>query len=807
MWKNYFKIAYRNLKRNKVYSAINIIGLSLGMSASILICLFILDELSYDSFIPDGHRIYRANVMGKLNGNEFTSATSATPMGPAIENEIAQVEEVVRFGMMRTFPLKLEEKAFTEPVVLAADPNFFEFFGFRLIKGNPQTALSGPDKVVLTQTVAEKYFGEEDPIGKTIFSGSNQTPLEVTGVSEDVPANSHLAFDAVISGENWWFFEQDNWTSNNIFTYYKVVEGANPGDIQKALNGFVEKYVGEEIQMFLGISLQAFREQGNAYGIQTMPLHDIYLKSETNDEIKASGNEQYLFLFGGIAVFILLIACINFMNLSTARSANRAKEVGVRKSIGAQKSRLISQFLSESILNSVLAGLLSLGIILILLQPFNAFSGKDLGFGFLLQPQFILGFLVFVVLVGLIAGSYPAFYLTAFGPAAVLKGKIRTGMKRSQLRSSLVVFQFFISTALIISSMVVYKQLGYMQEKNLGFDKENVLSLLHVRALGKNQEGFKQDLLNQTGFANASFANSLPPRVDWNSVMRTKDKQQDILCNINVVDENHLETLGLSLAKGRFFSKDIPSDTGAILVNETAFAQMGWTELDGTQEVGGFWSEDGSVTYRKVIGILEDYNYESLRQNVRPLVMMLGSQRDFNEIAIRLGPGQVAEKLDVLESIWKKHANGAPFEYTFLDSDFNLLFQKEQKMGNIILIFTVLAIGIACLGLFGLAAYTAEQRSKEISIRKALGASMVNLVTLLSKDFTLLVVLAFLLAGPLSYFFLEKYWLQNFAYRTEIGWWLILLAGLISILIAWVTISFQSFRTAASNPVNYLKSE
>ncbi|WP_026950267.1 ABC transporter permease [Algoriphagus mannitolivorans] len=807
MWKNYFKIAYRNLKRNKIYSAINIIGLSLGMSASILICLFILDELSYDEFIPEGHRIYRANVLGKMNGNEFTSSTSATPMGPAMAEEIAQVEEVVRFGLMRTFPLKLEEKAFTEPVVLAADPNFFEFFGFKLIKGNPQTALLGPDKIVLSQSVAEKYFGEEDPIGQTILSGSNQTPLEVTGVSEDMPDNSHLDFDAVISGENIWFFEQENWTSNNIYTYYKLVEGANPEDIQKALNGFVEKYVGEEIQMFLGISLQAFREQGNAYGIQTIPLRDIYLKSETNDEIKASGNEQYLVLFGGIAVFILLIACINFMNLSTARSANRAKEVGVRKSIGAQKSRLISQFLSESILNSFLAGLLALAIIVILLKPFNNLSGKDLGFGFLIQPEFILGFLFFMILVGLVAGSYPAFYLTSFGPAAVLKGKIRAGMKRSQLRSSLVVFQFFISTALIISSMVVYKQLGYMQEKNLGFDKENVLSLLHVRALGENQGAFKQELLNQTGFSNASFSNSLPPRVDWNSVMRTKDKQQDILCNINVVDENHLETLGLSLAQGRFFSKDIPSDTGAILVNETAFAQMGWTELDGTQEIGGFWSEDGSVTYRKVIGVLEDYNYESLRQHVRPLVMMLGSRRDFNEIAVRLSPGQVGDKLDALETIWKMHANGAPFEYSFLDSDFNLLFQKEEKMGNIILIFTVLAIGIACLGLFGLAAYTAEQRSKEISIRKALGASMVNLVTLLSKDFTLLVVLAFMLAGPLSYFFLEKYWLQNFAYRTEIGWWLILIAGLISIVIAWVTISFQSFKTAASNPVDYLKSE
>lgn len=807
MWENYLKIAMRNLKRNKIYSAINIIGLSLGMAASILICLFILDELSYEKFIPDADRIYRANVSGKMNGNEFTSATSATPMGPAMESEIAQVEETVRFGMMRTFPLRVEDKAFTEPIVLAADPNFLSFFGFQLIKGNPETALSGPDKIVLTQSVAEKYFGEEDPIGKTIYSGSEKKPLEVTGLVADVPANSHLDFDAVISGENWWFFDQENWTSNNIYTYYKLVEGANPADIDVALNGFVVKYVGDEIQKFLGISLDAFKEQGNAYGIHTMALPDIYLKSDTDDEIKASGNMQYLYLFGGIAVFILLIACINFMNLSTARSANRAKEVGVRKSIGAYKSRLITQFLTESILNSVFAGLIALGIILILLQPFNAISGKDIGLSFLIQPQFVFGFLTFILLIGLVAGSYPAFFLTSFSPASVLKGKIRAGMKRSHLRSGLVVFQFFISTVLIISSMVVYKQLGYMQEKNLGFDKENVISLLHIRALGNNQEAFKQDLINQTGFSNASFANSLPPRIDWSSVMRTKDNQQDILCNINVVDENFLENMGMKLVGGRFFSKDIPSDTEAVLVNETAFAQMGWTELDGNQAVGGFWDDDGSITYRKVIGILEDYNYESLRQNVRPLVMLKGGKNDFNEIAIRINPGQISDKLDVLEQTWNKHADGAPFEYSFLDADFNLLFQKEQKMGNIILIFTVLAIGIACLGLFGLAAYTTEQRSKEISIRKALGASMASLVTILSKDFTLLVIIAFILAGPLSYFFLEKYWLQNFAYRTEIDLGLILIAGMISILIAWLTVSYQSFKTAASNPVDYLKNE
>lgn len=807
MWKNYLKIALRNMRRNKVYSAINIIGLSLGIAASVLIFLFVFDELSYDQSIPDGDRIYRVNVTGKLNGNEFTSVSSAAPLAPTMKTQIAQVEDAVRFGVMRTYPLLQGQKAFTESLVMVSDPNFFEFFGIRLLKGNVATALQGPDKIVLSESTARKYFGEEDPVGKTIEGGADKKKLEITGIAEDMPFNSHLDFDAVISGENWWYFEQENWTSNNLMTYYRIAPGADPHLIQNTLNDFVIKYVGDEIQQFLGISMQAFQEQGNAYGLFAVPLRDIYLKSNNSDEIKTPGNIQYLYLFSGIATFILLIACINFMNLSTARSANRAKEVGVRKSIGAHKKRLIGQFLSESMLYSGIAGIVALVIIGLFLQPFNILAGKDMGFELLIQPQFVLGFLAFLILVGLLAGSYPAFYLTAFSPVAVLKGNLRAGVKRSSLRSGLVVFQFLISIALMISSLVVYKQLKYMQEKNLGIDKENVLALLHTRSLGSNEQSFKQELLAQTGFVAASYSNVLPPRMDWTSVMRTKDKQQDILCYINYVDEDYLSALGFTLSSGRFFSKEIPSDTGALLVNEAAMALMGWTEIDGTQELGGFWSEDASVTYRKVIGVIQDFNFESLKQNVRPLVVMHGGDNVYNEMAIRISPGQVAEKVAELETIWKKYAGGAPFEYSFLDEDFNLLFQKEQKMGQIVLIFTALAIGIACLGLFGLAAYTTEQRSKEISIRKALGASMVNLVTILSKDFTLLVVIAFLIAGPLSYFLLEKYWLQNFAYRTDIDLVLIVFAGVFSILIAWLTVSYQSFKTAASNPVDYLKSE
>lgn len=528
--------------------------------------------------------------------------------------------------------------------------------------------------------------------------------------------------------------------------------------------------------------------------------------SNLSEEIKPAGSIQYLYVFGAIALFIIVIACINFMNLSTARSANRAKEVGVRKSVGAGKGRLIRQFLSESMVYSFVSGFFALVLIILALRPFNALSGKDLGLELFANPLILLGYLGFMILIGMMAGSYPAFYLTSFSPVAVLKGKIRSGVKRSGFRNGLVVFQFIVSISLIISSMVVYKQLNFMQEKDLGFDKENVLKLLHTRSLGKNAEAFKQELLGNTGFLAASYANALPPNIDWNSVFKTSDTNQDFLCNINFVDHDHLETMKYELVMGRFFSKDYPSDTGAIVLNESAFRQMGWTTLDGNQRLGGFWNVNSEPVEREVIGVLRDFNFESLKSSVRPLIMTLGSNST-QEMAIRIGPGELGSKLEFLEATWKKHADGAPFEYSFVDQNFDALFQSEQKMGNIILIFTVLAISIACLGLLGLAAYTTEQRSKEISIRKTLGASMAHLVTILSKDFTLLVLVAFVIAGPLAYYFMTNYWLSNFAYRVEVDVLLILLAGLISITISWLTVSYQSFKTAANNPVDYLKNE
>lgn len=806
MLKNYLKITFRNLVKNKVYSGINILGLSLGMAASILIIIYIVDELSYDKFHPQGELIYRVGMRGKMNGNDFNMALSPSPMSQALKDEVPEVADAIRMGAFRTMPIRYEEKTFTEPMMLVAEPNFFEFFAFELLQGDPKTALAGTDRIVLTESASKKYFGEADPMGQIILRGSDKRATEVSGVVADPPHNSHLDFDMILSSESWEYMKDLQWSSNNLYTYYRIHPGSDPENVKTALDNFIQKYFGPEIEQYLGISLKAFLDAGNQFGYLSQPLHQIHLYSDLDEEIKPGGSIQYLYIFAAIALFIIVIACINFMNLSTARSANRAKEVGVRKSVGAGTGRLIGQFLSESMVYSFISGFIALFLIILALNPFNSLSGKDLGLSLFANPLVILAFFGFMILIGLMAGSYPAFYLTAFSPAAVLKGKIRTGVKRSNFRNGLVVFQFFVSISLIISSMVVYKQLNFMQEKNMGFEKENVIKLLHTRSLGQKSEAFKQELLANSGFAKASFANALPPNIDWSSVFKTSDSKQDFLCNLNFVDHDHLETMKYKMVMGRFFSKDYPSDTGAIILNESAFRQMGWSKLDGNQRVGGFWNVNSEPVDREVIGVIQDFNFESLRNNVRPLIMTLGPEPN-SEMAIRINPGDLLAKLDFLEKTWKKHSDGAAFEYSFVDANFDALFNKEQKMGNIILIFTILAISIACLGLFGLAAYTTEQRSKEISIRKALGASLANLVTILSKDFTILVVIAFVIAGPLSYYLMNKYWLVNFAYRVDIDLIMILIAGIISISIAWLTVSYQSFKTALNNPVDYLKNE
>jgi putative ABC transport system permease protein len=799
---NYLKTAFRIMLRQKAYSTINIVGLSVGIAATLIIVIYVVDELSYDTFHQNSAQIYRVRFSGRLQGNEFNASSSPAPVAEAMKKEIPEVEEAVRFGLWRTMPMSFEDKNFTEGRMLVADSNFFQFFTFPLIAGDPKTVLQGTNKVVITQSVAKRYFGNENPLGKIMLRGAEKTATEVTGIAQDPPHNSHIDFDMILSGQSWDYMKDTRWTSNNLYTYVKLHPVADVQKVKKQLDILVEKNMGGELEKYLGMTFKQFREQGNTVGLFIQPLLDIHLHSNLSEEITPNGNSQYLYIFSAIALFIILIACINFMNLSTARSANRAKEVGVRKTIGALRTRLIFQFLSESLVYSFLSTAVAMVIIYIALTPFNLLSGKELSFTIFAHPLVIGSIVLFTILIGLIAGSYPALYLTAFNPAQVLKGKIRSGFKNSALRNVLVVFQFIISIALIFGSMVVYRQLGHMQEKNLGFNKENVLSLLHTYSLKKTATAFKNELATHPEFKGASFANRLPPNVDWNSAFRKGGTDQDFLLSVYQVDYDHLTTMGYTMAEGRFFSREFPTDTAAIILNETAFKQMAFNALDDAI-VLSYQSE--KPTPLKVIGVLKDFNYESVRNTIKPMGILLGREPNA-EMAIRLSSGNIQEKIKLLETIWKKYAPGAAFEYSFIDQNFDALFRAEERMSRIILIFTILAIGIACLGLFGLATYTAEQRAKEIGIRKVMGASISQVMVLLSKDFTVLVLIAFVIAAPLGWYFAES-WLSGFAYRASIDVWLVIVSGFVSLVIALLTISFQSIKAARENPVKAMKSE
>ena len=572
--------------------------------------------------------------------------------------------------------------------------------------------------------------------------------------------------------------------------------------MQGKLNGLVEKYVGPEIEQYLGLTLKKFKEQGGDYGFRLQPLTDIHLKSRLDSEIGVNGNITYLYIFGIIAFFIITIACINFMNLSTARSANRAREVGIRKASGAARGGLINQFLTESILFSFIATLLAVGLIIMLLPLFNNLAGKEIKLQILWDGNTLGALAVIIVLIGLLAGSYPSLYLTSFKPAEVLKGKLRTGLKSRGVRSILVVFQFTISIGLIVCTLTVFKQLTMIQTKNLGFNQENVLVIKNVFRLGENREVFKNELKNFHGIMHVSSSSSLPPNIDNNTVFRTMGKnQKEQILYWYYADHDHLAAMDINLSDGRFFSEDFPADSSAIILNEAAMSSIGWENHENQKIITFNKSHQGDVL--NVIGVVKDFNFESLKSRIRPMAIVLGSG---NLFAVRLAPGDLQEKLSLIESKWKKFVPETPFEYVFLDENLESLYRNEQRLSEIFILFTTLAITIASLGLLGLATFTAEQRSKEIGIRKVLGATAGHIVILMTGNFTKLVLISFVLAIPFAYLFLSK-WLQGFAYKVDIGIVSFLTGGFIAFFIAFITVGFQSLKAAMTNPVNALRSE
>lgn len=805
MFINYIKVAIRNIMKNKVYSFINILGLAVGIACCIAILLFVRDELSYDKFNINGNEIYRLCINVKVGNTEAHSPKSPPPMGAALLHDLP---EVLGFTRIRNFGypvLRYKDKTFSEERFFDVDSTFFDIFTVKFLEGDPKVALTQPNNVVITESMAKKYFGNEDPMGK-ILNADRNTDWIVSGVVQDVPKNSHFHYDFLGSLTSSADSRSTSWLSNNYYTYLLLRKGTNAEAFQKKINSEILKYISPQISAITGATLNQLRKQGDKYEFFIQPLYSIHLFSHLDYEIESNSDISYVYIFSIIAAVILLIACINFVNLETARSEKRAKEVGIRKTLGSNRSQIIGQFIAEAVLMSMLAVLLAVVLDEIFLPLFNNIAGKEMSSGIFENIYSIPLLIIFAIFVGIMAGSYPAFYLSSFQPVKVLKSELRRGNRKSVLRSGLVIFQFAVSIALFIGTFIINNQLKFIQTKNLGFNKEQVIIISKTDDLGGQIQSFEKRLLTNPDVLKVSNSSAIPGNQGGDSGCSLKDTPGSQLQDARIMtcDENFAGTYKLKMKQGRFFSDEHPSDTAAIVVNEALSKAFGVKNIVGKYLV--FPGDVQTFTYQ-IIGVVKNFNYESLHKEIRPLVIRLYSDKGFGQfVSVRIAPNNYKSTISFLEATWKKYAGNEAFEYNFLDKDLANLYLNEQRTSNIATIFSVLAIFIACLGLLGLAAFVTEQRTKEIGIRKSLGASVPEIVILLSKEFTKWVLIANAIAWPLAYFIMNN-WLRNFAYRITLTPWVFLVSGILALLIALLTVSIHAIRAATANPILSLRYE
>ncbi len=803
MLKNYLKIALRNLLKFKAYSLINILGLAIGVAACMMILLYINDELSYDKFNTKADQIYRVHTYAKLAGNESNIAVSPAPLGETLVEEYPEVIQYTRLMPNNTMLIRYKNNVFNESNFFWADSTLFDVFTIPFIKGNPRTALTQPHTIVLTENLAKKYFGEEDPMDK-IMKFEDGTPYTVKGVVKNCPANSHFHYDIFASIASLGLRNTKFWVSNSFYTYVVLKKDVPGFVLQSKLPEFVKKYAGPQLRELFGTSYEELRKRGSLYEFHAQPLTSIHLNSHLDYEIEPNSDIKYIYIFSVIALFILIIACINFMNLSTARSTLRSKEVGMRKVLGSTKIQVIKQFLAESILLTFIAVVVAVVLAEAFLPSFNELAGKQLQISFFNNWLTIPILFLSVLLVGLLAGSYPSFFLSSFKPVTILQGKF-TNSRSAWLRSGLVVFQFSISIILFIGTFIIYGQLKYVQEKKLGFDKDHVFVVQRAWAIGK-QKTFKDELMRNSHIVSASYTDNIPGRNFGQTVFvpeNSPSSQKYILAMMST-GYDFDKTMKQQLKEGRFFSSDYPSDTLAVVLNENAVKLMEINNPVGKRLVLPGRTPDQNVTYT-IVGVLEDFHFESLHQKIRPLAITL--KRGLTAyMPIRIKAKDVQGSVSFIEREWKKFVPDKPFEYFFLNDDFNKLYQSEQKTGEIFTSFSILAIFIACLGLFGLAAFTAERRTKEIGIRKVLGSSIISIIFLFSKEFAKWVLIANIIAWPIAYYFMNN-WLKDFAYKININLWVFAASGIIAFIIAIITISIHAIKAATSNPVKSLRYE
>jgi putative ABC transport system permease protein len=788
MFRNYIKTAIRNMRKFKGYTFINIAGLAIGIACCILILLWVRDELSFDGFHEKADRLYRVVEQQYYAGGElFPVAVTPAPLAAALKDEIPEFVNAARITLSPRLLIRYGERMFYEDDIALADPSVFDLFSFRLVKGDPETALEKLNSIILTESMAEKYFGDEDPLNKDLKIG-NMYDLTVTGVVENAPRNSHLQFNFIIPFEIIKMAGDplDNWGNNSYFTYVELAENADAATAQEKITGFLQKHLPE-----------------SSTTLHLQPLKRIHLYSDFTADVPGHGDIKYVYIFSLVALFVLIIACINFMNLTTARSGNRAKEVGMRKVTGAQKADIVMQFLGESMLFAFIAFLFALGLVLLLLPAFNALSGKELSL-FTGESIDLLAALIGVaILTGLVSGSYPVLYLSSFQPVAVLKGTLRSGPRGSTFRRVLVVIQFSLSIFLIIATAIIHSQLEYIQNKKLGYDKDHVIYMRIGMNAVRYYEPFKREALTSPDILGIGWSGQLPAyivnstsSVNWPG----KDPNESILMHNTAVDYDFIETMGMEIVAGRNFSLEFPTDEKeAFILNEEAARLLGEDSAVGKPFT--LWDIKG-----KVIGVVKNFHFKSLNTHVEPLVIRLLKPQPYSFMFIRVRGENITASINYLEKTWRKIATVFPFEYQFLDDYYDRTYHAEQRMGKLFNAFTALAIFIACLGLLGLASFMAEQRTKEIGIRKVLGATVPNIILLMSREFVFLVAISNVLAWPLAYYLMNK-WLENYAYHAAINVLFFFVSALIALAIALLTVSYQAFRAASANPIDSLRYE
>jgi putative ABC transport system permease protein len=804
MLNNLIRHSLRSFKRQRAYILINVLGLSIGIACSLLIAMYVINEASYDRFNTKKDRIYRTILNGKIGGQEITMATSPAIMGPTMLREFPEVEDFCRMDQRGPSVVEYMNQTFTDDHIIEADSSFFNFFSIPVLKGDPKTALNATHKIILSESAAKRIFGNENPIDKPLKIGTDTVRFIVTGVMADVPENSHFEASMVIS-----FLSSDRvnnpiWLNNNLTTYLLLKPNVNFKNIDEKYPDLLKKYVGPEVQQYMGISMDEFTKKGNKYRFYLQNLKQAHLDPSIKGEFKAASDPKYLLIFGAIAILIVIIAVINFMNLSTAQASKRAKEVGIKKIAGSTRGSLIIQFLSESFILTFIAMLVALIFIRVSLPYFNNMLGAKLSLDLLYKWYSIPVLLLFALVVGMLSGSYPAFYLSSFNPYEVLKGSVKNSMKNGYLRRVLVVFQFGVSILLIVCTMVMYRQINYMLNKDPGFNKNQLIVINRAEALGTKMKSFKETIKNIPGVMNISSSTAVPGRVNNNNGYGLEGrKDESFLMVTNWVDYNYLDTYGMELASGRKFSESFSTDKDACLINESAVKDFGITDITKAR----FIQPGQTMKYIPVLGVVKNFNFETLRNPIGPYILCFQNENfQWGYLSVKLSASNYSKTINEIEKVWKEYTANTPLQYYFIDADFEKMYVQEKQNARMAVVFSILAIFIAALGLFGLTSFTVEQRTKEIGVRKAMGSSIPGIFVVITREIVVLVTISALISCPLIYYIGEK-WLQNFYYRINLGA-ISFVAGLVIALgIALMTISFRVLKAATVNPSRSLRYE